>query len=219
MTGTEETPPGRLGEGRTDAKAQLLDAVSALMREGDTLDISLSEIATRARLNSALVKYYFGNKEGLLEGLLRRDVGEQFAKLGNLTALPMTPINRMRSHIETVITMYFRFPYLNRLLMRLIRDASPARAQAIADEFIKPIWDAYAVIIKEGQTRGEFKDVDPVVLYFNVLGACDPFFSARVVLRHCSQTHQLDDEFRRRYIAQTTETLLRGLLTPAGAAA
>ena len=43
------------------------------MREGDTVDVSLSELSKQSGLNSALVKYYFGNKAGLLKALLDRD--------------------------------------------------------------------------------------------------------------------------------------------------
>src|SRR3546814_15405740 len=58
-------PPG--------ARALLLETTSAIMREGDVIDISLSELSLRSGLNSALVKYYFGNKAGLLKALLDRD--------------------------------------------------------------------------------------------------------------------------------------------------
>ena len=44
------------------------------MREGDVVDISLSELSLRSGLNSALVKYYFGNKAGMLKALLDRDM-------------------------------------------------------------------------------------------------------------------------------------------------
>ncbi|MEG2314496.1 hypothetical protein, partial [Brevundimonas sp.] len=48
------------------ARDQLLDATGILMTEQRTIDISLAEIAERSNLNSALVKYYFGSKNGLL---------------------------------------------------------------------------------------------------------------------------------------------------------
>jgi AcrR family transcriptional regulator len=66
MTTLELTvPPG--------AREQLLDTASEIMREGDIVDVSLSDLSTRSGLNSALVKYYFGNKAGLLKALLERD--------------------------------------------------------------------------------------------------------------------------------------------------
>ena len=57
-----------MSEAGDNAKArdQLIEAASQIMREGDTIDLSLSELSLRAGLNSALVKYYFGNKNGLI---------------------------------------------------------------------------------------------------------------------------------------------------------
>jgi TetR/AcrR family transcriptional regulator len=39
------------------AREQLIEAASQIMRDGDTIDLSLSELSLRAGLNSALVKY------------------------------------------------------------------------------------------------------------------------------------------------------------------
>ena len=62
------TGPRLVNEAGDNAKArdQLIEAASQIMREGDTIDLSLSELSLRAGLNSALVKYYFGNKVGNL---------------------------------------------------------------------------------------------------------------------------------------------------------
>ena len=60
----------------------LLDTASSLMREGDTVDVSLSELSKRSGLNSALVKYYFGNKAGLLKALVEQGVDVIFGYPG-----------------------------------------------------------------------------------------------------------------------------------------
>ncbi len=46
--------------------AKLLVAAGDLMIERNSTDISLSDIAEKSGVNSALVKYHFGNKDGLL---------------------------------------------------------------------------------------------------------------------------------------------------------
>ncbi len=198
-----------------DARSQLLEATSRLMCERDTLDISLGDISAKANLNSALVKYYFGNKVGLFDALLERDVGPQMVQLKELVGLPLSPSKRLKIHIEALINLYFRLPYLNRLLMRLMRETDEEFGRNIADRFVKPVTEAYAILIAEGKARGEFKHVDPELFYFSIIGACDPFFSAGVVLKYCFGIEQTDDDLRRRYVTQTTETLLRGLLLDA----
>ena len=111
-------------ETQSGAREQLLEAASEIMREGDTIDLSLSELSLRAGLNSALVKYYFGNKNGLMLALLDRDMGNIVVHLNALVAKDMPPEEKLRRHISGVIDTYYTFPYLNRLMMRMVRDAA-----------------------------------------------------------------------------------------------
>ena len=194
------------------AREQLLAAASQIMRDGDTINLSLSELSLRAGLNSALVKYYFGNKMGLMLALLERDMGNIVAGLGALVAKDMDPEDKLRRHLGAVIDTYYRFPYLNRLLMQMVRDSAPADAARIADLYLKPIADAYEKLITEGVKAGEFRKVDPQLFYFAVTGAADRFFSARLVLRHCYDQEDISEEMRDRYREHTVDLIMRGIL-------
>src|SRR5690349_8931349 len=98
-------PPG--------AREQLLDTASAIMRDGDIVDISLSELSLRSGLNSALVKYYFGNKAGLLKALLDRDWQAIVRSVDALVAKDdMDPEAKLRRHISKVIDTFYAVPYL-----------------------------------------------------------------------------------------------------------
>ena len=112
-----KTGPALVEEGseNTTAREQLLEAASEIMREGDTIDLSLSELSLRAGLNSALVKYYFGNKNGLMLALLDRNMSAIVHSLAALLAKDMSPEDKLRLHIGAVIDTYFQYPYLNRL--------------------------------------------------------------------------------------------------------
>ena len=147
------TGPRLVSEAGDNAKArdQLIEAASQIMREGDTIDLSLSELSLRAGLNSALVKYYFGNKNGLMLALLDRDMGNIVFSLGALLAKDIPPEDKLRIHIGAVIDTYYAFPYLNRLLMRMVRDSAPVEAARIADLYLKPISKVYDALIAEAR--------------------------------------------------------------------
>ncbi len=194
------------------AREQLLEAASQIMREGDTIDLSLSELSLRAGLNSALVKYYFGNKNGLMHALLDRHMGKIVADLNALVAKDMPPEEKLKRHIGAVIDTYYAFPYLNRLLMRLIRDSAPVEAARIAERYLRPISRAYDVLIAEGVKAGKFRPVDPQLFYFTVTGAADRFFSARQVLRHCYDQNDISDTMRDAYREHSVDLIMRGLL-------
>ncbi|WP_353209502.1 TetR family transcriptional regulator [Sphingorhabdus sp.] len=195
-----------------NARDQLIEAASQIMREGETIDLSLSELSLRAGLNSALVKYYFGNKNGLMLALLDRDMGNIVQSLGALIAKNMPPADKLRIHIGAVIDTYYAFPYLNRLLMRMVRDSAPAEAARIADLYLKPISKAYDTLITEGVKAGKFRKTDPQFFYFTVTGAADRFYSSRLVLQHCYNQDGFDDNMRDAYREHTIDLIMRGLL-------
>ncbi|MCC6925033.1 TetR family transcriptional regulator [Novosphingobium sp.] len=199
-----EAPPG--------AREQLLQTASDIMREGDIVDISLSELSLRSGLNSALVKYYFGNKAGLMKALLDRDMEGIIHAVDALMAKDMPPEVRLRRHIGAVVDTYYKTPYLNRLLMRLVRESDPDEAHRIADSYLTPLSRAYDKLIADGVKRGVFRNVDPQMFYFTTTGAADRFFASRLVLKHCYDTDTLTEELRDRYREHCIDFIMAGIL-------
>ena len=198
-------PPG--------AREVLLETASEIMREGDVVDISLSELSLRSGLNSALVKYYFGNKAGLLMALLDRDWQAIVTSVDALVAKDgWDPEAKLRRHISKVVDTFYIVPYLNRLTMRMVRDSDEKEARRIADNYLSPMYRAYEQLIGDGVAAGVFRQVDPQLFYFTVTGAVDRFFSARLVLKHCFGQDTLTEELRDRYRQHTVDIIMAGIL-------
>lgn len=197
----------------SDARALLLETAGAIMREGDVIDISLSELSLRSGLNSALVKYYFGNKAGLLKALLDRDWQAIVTSVDALLAKDdWSPEARLRRHLWKVVDTFYEVPYLNRLTMRMVRESDDAEARRIADCYLSPIYRAYEQLIGDGVKAGVFREIDPQLFYFTVTGAVDRFFSARLVLKHCFDQDTLTETLRDRYREHTIDIIMAGIL-------
>ena len=193
------------------ARDQLLDATGALMTEQRSIEISLSEIAERSGLNSALVKYYFGSKNGLLVALLRKVLGPRMAELQPLASADIPANEKLRIHINGVVNTYFKYPYVNRLMHYLLTDAGQEYGKIIAEEFARPLVETQTAILAEGHQAGLFREADPLIFYFHLIGACDYLFFGRATLDHVFGVPEVTQDLKRRYVEHLYQTLTQGL--------
>ena len=130
--------------------AKLLVAAGDLMIERNTTDVSLSEIAQKSGVNAALVKYHFGNKDGLLLALLARDAAAEIKNLAFVLDQPISPTEKMRRHIAGIINAYYRVPYLSRLIHLLLHQGSEATSREVHRFFIDPLFGFVRGLLEQG---------------------------------------------------------------------
>src|ERR1700761_2747818 len=209
----------RLQAAKNTTAEKLLVAASELMIERSSIDVSLSDIAQKSGVNSALVKYHFGNKDGLLLALLARDAATEMAQLEYLLAQPITPIAKMKLHIAGIIRAYHRFPYMNRLIHYLLHESSTEAADEVSKFFVAPLLDFHRRLLAEGIAAGEFRAIDPVLFYTSLIGACDHLFFGRQAMSRATGVGPVTDEVCHQYIKHMEVLICDGMLNPAGGAA
>ena len=199
------------GSSTAESRERLLEAAGQLMAERGTTDISLSEIAARSGVNSALVKYYFGNKAGMLMALLRRRLGQGMADLQQLLKMDISPQDKLRIHISGMVNTYYQYPYVNRLMHELANEPSGDYGKQIAEEISLPVAKAQRAILEERRAKGICREVDPLVFYFMIVGACDQLFHSRHQARHVFGLEEINDDLKRRYVSGLCNNLIRGI--------
>ena len=192
--------------------AKLLVAAGDLMTERNSTDISLSDIAEKSGVNAALVKYHFGNKDGLLLALLARDAREEIENLAFVLDQPISPTEKLRRHISGIINAYYRFPYLNRLIHLLLHNGSEATAKEVNRFFVRPLFEFQRRLLDEGIAAGEFRKFNPALFYTSLVGACDHLFYGRQMSSRFS-SRGITEDVRRQYIIHITDLVLGGMLT------
>jgi AcrR family transcriptional regulator len=211
--------PAKLQTARNSTADKLLVAASALMIERSSIDVSLSDIAQKSGVNAALVKYHFGNKDGLLLALLARDAAHEVSNLEYLLAQPITPTEKLKLHIGGIIRAYHRFPYMNRLIHYLLHETSAEAAAEVSQFFVAPLLDFHRRLLAEGIKAGEFREIDPVLFYTSLIGACDHLFFGRQAMSRASGVGPVTDEVCRDYIKHIEALLCGGMLKPENRAA
>jgi len=204
--------PNRIPAGRNGTAERLLVAASELMIARSSIEVSLSDIAQKSGANSALVKYHFGNKDGLLLALLARDAATEVANLEYLLTQSITPTEKLRLHIGGIIRAYRRFPYMNRLIHYLLHESSAEAADEVSKFFVAPLLDFHRRLLAEGVAAGEFRDTDPVLFYTSLIGACDHLFFGRHAMTRASGVGPVTDEVCRAYIKHMQALICGGVL-------
>ncbi|HKR89633.1 MAG TPA: TetR family transcriptional regulator [Phenylobacterium sp.] len=195
---------------RSPSRAVLLQAAAELMIERGSIEISLQEIAARSGLNAALVKYYFGGKSGLMLALAEDVLGASLEQMRGLLAMDLSVVDKLRLHIKGVVNVYFRFPFINRLIHSMLLD--PDLGKRVAEKISKPLAETQRSLLQEGIDSGVFKPINPMIFYFIVLGACEEIFFSQHVLRHAFGVDGLDEQLKREYSDTLLDLVLNGLL-------
>ena len=205
--------PTKPPSGKNSTAEKLLVAASELMIGRSSIDVSLSDIAQRSGVNAALVKYHFGNKDGLLLALLARDAATEVANLEYLLAQPIAPAAKLKLHIAGIIRAYHQFPYMNRLIHYLLHESSVDAADEVSKFFVAPLLDFHRRLLAEGIKAGEFRNIDPVLFYTSLIGACDHLFFGRHAMSRASGVGPVTDEVCRQYIKHMEALICGGVLT------
>jgi AcrR family transcriptional regulator len=202
----------KLTTGRNATAEKLLVAASELMIERASIEISLSDIAQKSGVNAALVKYHFGNKDGLLLALLSRDAATEIDHLEYLLAQRISPTAKLKLHIGGIIRAYWRFPYMNRLIHYLLHESSAESADEVSKFFVAPLLDFHRRLLAEGIAAGEFRNIDPVLFYTSLIGACDHLFFGRHAMSRAVGVGPVTDAVCHDYIKHMEALICGGML-------
>jgi AcrR family transcriptional regulator len=213
---------GQLPEAQPDIRSSLstreriIEAARELMIEFGVLEVSVADITQRAGVNVALVSYHFGGREGLMLSIAREDAKLALSDLTRLCAADLPPAEKIRHHVTGVIHAYYKRPYLNRLLQKLIREGSLEAAEEVGEFFVRPVAEARSAIIAEGIASGVFRPVDARLVGYALEGACAQIFTSAASRQAVLGRGDLDRDLIDRYARSTSDLIVNGLLAPSG---
>lgn len=151
-------------------REQLIDIAAQLFDSKGFAQTSINDIARAIGLGRSAVYHYFRNKEEILAALVEAEALEPSHQLQELIAQPdMTPGERLRraivDGIKRRLSAGSRFILLARLEAQIPEELGPLYNQGRRD-----IYDFYVRCISEGVACGEFREVDPKIAAFAVIG-------------------------------------------------
>ena len=141
----------------------------------------MDEIARAAKVNKALLYYYFRSKEELFRFVLETLLSQLRAGVGARGAGEMSPGGRLAAVIDNFFDFVQAHPNYPRLIQRVLMSRGP-NLEWIVSEYYKPLHVQLVGLIEEGISAGEFRRVDACNTALSVVSIMVFYFSAAPVL-------------------------------------
>ncbi|MBZ5570317.1 MAG: TetR family transcriptional regulator [Acidobacteriia bacterium] len=195
---------GSRGRPEQSRAAILKAAVIEFSREG-VAGARTDAIARAARVNKALLYYYFKDKEALYSAVLDQVFGGLTESVQAAFALQVPPRETILAYARAHFDYIASHPLYPRIvqgeMMRATRGGA-TQLERIVKQYFLPLSRQLAQVLKEGMASGDFRQVDPmqfvssmiavIVFYFTnapamrLMSGADPLAPERIAARRAA---------------------------------
>jgi len=174
--------------GRYDSsqKRAILEAAIAVFAEKGLEGSTIRLVGRKAGVNSALIYYYFENKQKLFEEVIRMVFGDFLLMLGS----QKKPFENARARITFLVNGIFDYYETRRDRMRLMMQVFNLHIRLLADiilEVLKQKEVLPLAVLQEGILRKELTPFSPLQLWWNLLGMCIFTIQAEEIVTRLNQ--------------------------------
>ncbi|MBV9572924.1 MAG: TetR family transcriptional regulator [Acidobacteriales bacterium] len=177
-------------------KAILGAAVREFSREG-LAGARTDAIARDAKVNKALLYYYFKNKESLYGAVIDEAFGGLANAINPALSGSLPPREKILAyagaHFDYIAAHVVYTRIVQREMMQAGRGAS-AQFQNIVQKYFRPIFGQLSEVIQEGIAAGEFRAVDPVHFIPSMISVIVFYFNSAPVVRLITGADPLSSE-------------------------
>lgn len=202
-----------------DKQIQIIEIAERLFSESGFNGTSVRDIADEAGINVAMISYYFGSKEKLMEALFELRVGSVILRVESLIKdESLSPIEKVNMLIDEHIDRVLQKQCFHKVMMGvLVTNKNPAILKAANSIKIRNA-AIITELIKEGQRKGQFKKKVDVILMINTMvGTVSQCIMSQQYYREFNKELDVpDDEFLstlKRRLSIHIKTLFKAILT------
>jgi len=145
-----------------DTRTGLLDAAERLFARRGFRSTTIKAIAGEAGVNTALLYYYFPDKQGLYHAVLERAFGGLILEGQGRLAEMTDPEEAVRGFVALQASYFGRHPNRPHLFVRELLDHGAEHAEGQLTRLAATLFRRLCAIIEQGQAAGQFRaDLDP----------------------------------------------------------
>ena len=186
--------PGRPAGAAAGQRERLIDAALALYGEVGIAGARLRDIAARAEVTPAMVHYYFGTKDDLLDAIVEERLMPLISALrAGLEAAGADPRELITTFVGGMYAAVARFPWLPSLWVREVLCENGALRDVLVTRIAPQLPRLLAARLAEAQRQGALPgDLDPRLLIVSLMGLTLLPFAAAPLWRRIFAADDVD---------------------------
>ena len=197
---------------KKDSVRCILDAAAKIFAEAGFEGARVDKIANRAGVNKAMIYYHVGDKKALYARVLHNVLGDTAARMDARIKVAETPAEKLQAYIRSLAETFDRHSYLPPILMREIASGGAHLSDIVVGD-LAAIVGLLTEVLREGKEKGEFTDVNPLLIHLMVIGGFS-FFKTSGPLRSkfsrlIGKTVNIPDHVDVNRLAREIEKLIR----------
>lgn len=179
------------------SRAAILRAAVAEFAEHGIAGARTDAIARTARVNKALLYYYFKDKDALYEAVLDHVFSGLRDRVMPVLESEMEPREKLLEYAARYFDYIAANPRFPRVVqgewMRMGPKGNP-RMMRIAREYFAPIYRGVAEMLREGARKGQFRAVNPMDFLPSMVGIIIFYFSTAPAMKTLLKIDPLSKE-------------------------
>lgn len=191
-----------------DTRAKLIEVATPLFAWKGFAGVSIRELAKAAEVNSALISYHFGGKEGLYAAVLDTHLSYLLTVIEAANRRDADPEERIGLFVKAVSDLHKERPFLLRLVQGELINPTVCFEKVLVGYF-KKLMLLLPATLAEGKAEGRFaKDIHPILAAVALTSMVNFYYIIKPLAGQILPPDMNRDE---EYIRQVLHIYLRGI--------
>ena len=196
-----------------DKQLKIIETAEELFGEQGFSGTSVRDIADKAGVNVAMISYYFGSKEKLMEALFTyRAEGTTQILESMFQNTELKPLEKVNLMIDYYIDKFHNQQCFHKIMMREQVTNLKSVTSEIIYTFKKRNQALVKQLIHEGQKTGDFvKNIDIPLLMATLIGTVSHMVTTQHFYREINNLQDMTDEQFQKFIKKKLSTHLKSI--------
>ncbi len=199
-----------------DKRELILEAAEQLFAEFGYEGTSVRDLAGKAGVNVAMISYYFGSKEQVMETLLKERLTQTRERLEQISVTESDPVKQLEHVVDVYMDRVFLHRNMHRIMHRELSLQQRSKFNQFISRSIMANMEEVRKIIENGQRKKVFRKVDIDLTLATIIGTISQVVNSGYlfckIMQATSPAQLFDDHNRERLSGHLKEMLKSHLI-------